>query len=50
MTTFTDNTNTELADFPFFVLGNKLDLSNERQVDKKIIDDFLEMHPKVKYF
>lgn len=50
MTTFTENTSAKVADFPFFVLANKMDLSSQRQVDQKIIDDFLEMHPKVKYF
>lgn len=35
---------------PFFVLGNKIDLENERQVPQNKVDEWLKKNPEIIYF
>ena len=35
---------------PFFVLGNKVDLVDERQVTQPKVEEFLKKNPEIIYF
>lgn len=35
---------------PFFVLGNKVDLENERRVSRDRVSDWLKINPEIIYY
>ena len=37
-------------DFPFFVIGNKCDLVNDRAVSKEKVEEFIIRNPDIIYF
>jgi Ras-related protein Rab-7A len=36
--------------FPFVVVGNKMDLEDQREVDSQAVRELLEKHPGLKHF